>query len=84
MKAPQGTDQFLLHLAEVESPGPLSGNDVAIGNREKGFVQPVEFPDQAFQPVSHHRVPDLAADGNPDTCRRSCRATVHYNKMRGM
>ena len=84
MKAPQGTGQFVGYLAEVEAVGSLAGNDVEIGNSEKSLVLPVELPDQALQPVSHHRVSDLAADGYSYPCRRPRRASVHYNKMRGM
>ncbi len=84
MEAPQGTNQFLGYLSGVETIGSLPGNDIEIGSGKESLVQPEKLPDQALQPVSHHCVADLAADGDPNAGSRSRRASVHYNKMRGM
>lgn len=84
MKAPHGTDEFLPDLTRIDTAGSLSGNDIEIGDGEKPLVLSIEFPDLTLEPVSHHCVSDLATDGYPDSCRRSRRASVHYNKMRGM
>ncbi len=84
MKAPHGTDEFLTDLTRAENGGSPPGNDIEIGSGKKPLVESVEFPDQTLQSVSYHCIPDLAADGYPDSCSRSRRASVHYNKMRGM
>jgi hypothetical protein len=84
MKAPHGTDEFLPDLTRVDTAGSLPSNDIEIGDGEKPLVLSIEFPDMTLEPVSHHCVSDLATDGYPDSCRRSRRASVHYNKMRGM
>ncbi len=40
---------------------------IEVGPGKQHLMKPVKLPDQPFDAVSHHRVADFLADGNPDS-----------------
>ena len=80
----QGAVKFPAQTCHRDGRSPALGNDVAICCRKQFLVQPVVFPQQALDPVSHDSTTHLAAHRNAEPHPRPRTLGPNEDKVRRM